>query len=176
MTSDSSPLDSPAEASSPSHGWRRALLLYVGLVGLPSLGVAGIIRVGERVTPPMAVGGRWIVTFAEGTSPASGCFATESVAETSPFTLVQSGTHVTVTIGEPASTSGDGRLHGERLEVTLPAPRGANACESKTPTTLAATIGRDESRQSMAGELVRPGCSVCPPLAFRAEHSAESKR
>ena len=93
--------------------WLRSLALYAGLVGVPSLGVAGIIRVGERITPPMAVGGRWNVTFAADAAVAPGCFAVDAAAQPIPLTIVQSGTHVTSTIGDPASRMRPGGLPGD---------------------------------------------------------------
>lgn len=175
MTREITRTEAQVSAAGQTRHWLRSLALYAGLVGVPSLGVAGIIRVGERITPPMAVGGRWDVTFAADAAVAPGCFAVDSAAQPIPLTIVQSGTHVTVTIGDPVSAAGDGRLDGERVEVTLPAPREPDRCESSVPTTLAASIARDDARRTLTGELARPGCASCAPLAFRAEHSTEPK-
>jgi hypothetical protein len=37
----------------------KTLILYLILVGLPALGVSQIIRVGERIKPPVSLSGSW---------------------------------------------------------------------------------------------------------------------
>jgi hypothetical protein len=38
---------------------RKLIVAYVLLVGVPLLGLLGIVRAGQHLTPPISVGGTW---------------------------------------------------------------------------------------------------------------------
>lgn len=180
MTNDPSFTSPTAPPAPPRHGWVRSLVLYAGLVGLPSLGVAGIVRVGERITPPLSVGGRWDVTVAPRSPADAACAGPLAGGTPTALVVAQSGGRVTVALGEPTQATGDGALAGVRLAATLAAaPNGtvhADGCDASTPLVLSASIDGDGSARRMTGELARPGCASCAPVPFHAARSVEPKR
>ena len=134
----------------------KSALLYLALVGLPTLGVLGVIRLGGLITPPPAVGGTWRM---EGRGAA--CV----VPGDGVFEIVQSGEFLHVAV--PGRVDLPGRLvrgtlraeGGARDEVSPGCARGAVA--------LRARVGQGVSER-IEGTIGVPGCDGCPPEAFTA--------
>ena len=134
----------------------RSVLLYVALVGLPALGVLGVIRLGGMISPPPAVGGTW--KMEEG---GAACGVPGPVL----FGIVQSGEYLQVVV--PGRADVPGRLirgdlraeGGARGEVSPGCARGAVA--------IRARVGQGVS-QRIEGTIGVPGCAGCPPSAFSA--------
>lgn len=82
----------------------RTLLTYATLVGLPVLGVIGVLRAGRGLEAAPYVGGTWAVTL----TPESGCAAAGPGVDT--MLVVQSGPYIEVALG-PARLRG--RAHGQ---------------------------------------------------------------
>lgn len=149
----------------PRH-WRRTAILYLGLVGLPALGVGVIIRTGRDLTPPISVGGRWAVSAA----PAAGADIPELASPPGtpgqhPLVIVQSGVRLDVSLGEHGLATPTGHLDGDHLQATL-----ATGGEAKV--ALSATVTRDGVERQLAGELRRVDCESCPPVPFTAARTA----
>ncbi len=154
---------SPGRA--PRH-WRRTGLLYLGLVGLPGVGVGVIIQAGRDLTPPISVGGRWTVSAA----PVAGADLPELTSPPSapgqhPLVIVQSGVRLDVSLGENGLATTTGSLEGNRMQATL----GAGG---KAKVALSATVTRDGVGRQLAGELRRVDCESCPAVPFTAARAA----
>lgn len=119
----------------------RTLLAYVGLVGVPTVGVVGVVHHGPSEPPSAHVGGAW--TFA---GP-EGC-----VGAGLSLHVDQSGRFLRVTGAERASATVD----HDRVRVVL--PQGAGPCTGKA-ATLDGVVG-DDGR--LVGELRVDGCASCP--------------
>lgn len=149
----------------PRH-WRRTALLYLGLVGLPGLGVGLIIHAGRNLTPPISVGGRWTVSAAPAAAADIPELTTPHGAPGQhPLVIVQSGVRLDVSLGEAGLATTAGSLAGNRMQATL-----ATGGEAKV--ALSATVTRDGVERQLAGELRRVDCESCPPVPFTAARTA----
>ena len=133
----------------------KSALLYIVLVGLPVLGVLGVLRLGERITPPAAIGGEWRVEGGGRTCVVPG----------GRFRIEQSGEFVHVAI--PGRTDVPGRLRGgvltasggARDEFSPGCGQGAVRIRARAGTGVAERI------EGTAGI---PGCAGCPLAPFVA--------
>lgn len=144
------------------------MLLYLALVGVPLLGLLGILRIGRGITPPASVGGVWGIE----TAPASAapCPGLLPRSENAVLRISQSGPHVGIEM-----VGGEVRLRGEIrgsvLTASTLAPTGPEripACSPTAPLHLAATLHRGGGVDRLAGRIEAPGCPRCPALPFRA--------
>lgn len=133
----------------------RTTLLYLVLVGLPALGVVGVLRLGERLSAPPSIGGTWQITSSEGCALRPGA----------ELTFVQSGEHVAATW--PGGIPARGSLRNGQL-VIAPGASGrivpgcsGDAVEIAAEVTAATpTVLRGITRPS--------GCAGCPGRAWEA--------
>src|SRR5688500_11787358 len=89
-------------------GSLRSFIVYVVLVGLPLIGVAGALYLGERLAAPASVKGRWRL---EASAP---CMS--GLGET--LSIVQSGPDVQLTFNAAAPLTVPGRVSGLQIEAT----------------------------------------------------------
>lgn len=107
----------------------KTALLYALLVGLPVLGLLGVLQVGRLVEAPPAVGGWWAYTSAP--AGVSACVPAEGV-----FEIVQSGTYAVVAM--PGRPDVQARL---RRGVLQTAPSADTGCGG--PLRVEARVGQD---------------------------------
>lgn len=151
----------------------RSILIYFGLVGLPLLGVLGILRVGAGLEAPPDIGGTWRAGLAPSAQLVPPCV--ELGHEMPSFDVSQSGIHVGVTLHDAARTRLDGRLTGTRLWGQAPrlplVGTARNACPDAT-LELAADVSSDGRERLLVGNLWAGGCAACAPVSFRAERAS----
>ena len=132
----------------------RSAALYLLLVGVPVLGVLGVLRLGERLAPTPAVGGTWRVVSG------AACVVPDRT-----FAVEQSGTFLRVLLpgrpGLPARLAGgvlraDG---GARAEIS-PGCRNGDV-------RMRASVGPGVADR-FEGTMGVPGCAGCPMAAFAA--------
>lgn len=126
----------------------RALLLYVGLVGLPLVGLFGVLRAGVGLEAPPAIAGEWVLE----PGAAATCAGTDRIA------IEQSGRFLLVRGAAPAT---EARLDGGRLAATLRAPEGPCA------GVLLALEGAF-SDGVLEGRLSNAACPPCASTPLRA--------
>ena len=121
----------------------KSVVIYLILVGIPIAGVIGILRVGQRLTPPPYVGGTWAVTI----RPDSGCHPT---APNDSVTMVvsQSGPHIAVSFDNDSLPKLSGRAYGRYFRVA----------GSSGQVDLHAAVKRGEDR--MRGFLIGIPCAA----------------
>jgi len=122
----------------------RTLLAYVGLVGVPTVGVVGVVHHGPSEPPSAHVGGSWTFTGAEG-----------CVGAGLPLSIDQSGRFLRIAGVERASATVD----HDRVRLVLPQGTGACAGHTATIDGVVAEDGR------LVGELQVEGCASCPSPA-----------
>ena len=128
----------------------KALLNYLVLVGLPVLGVLGVLQLGQGLTAPKALAGAWTFVPSSFSPEASACPVTTSVTQIDTLTVAQSGPKLTLKLGELRV---DGQVDGSTVRATSPL------------FTLDADVG---SPELMRGTLTFPTCPASPVLAFSA--------
>jgi hypothetical protein len=145
--------------------------LYLALVGIPILGVLGILRLGENLTPPISVGGAWSVEVSPPIAgdPACGNPLIQSLPPV--LTISQSGPHLQLTLNDPERTTLAGEIRGETVTaeaVVSGTGNEAHASEDAAPTSLAASVDRQADPSRLRGVLITTRCSLRTEMPFTA--------
>lgn len=143
----------------------RTPALYLFLVGVPLLGLFGILRTGERIVPPHSIGGLWSVDIRYKSPPVLPCSGLGVVDGPMEMTISQSGTRAEASFTDDGATQLSLSLAGDSLTAV-----GTTAIPGCPDDELVLT-GRlmpEAGRQLMEGVLARPDCPDCPTAAFLA--------
>jgi hypothetical protein len=153
---------------------RNFVVAYVLLVGLPLLGLAGVLKSGRSLVAPISVDGIWKIEA--GASRLSSALASQSCDKTVASLAVgslgisQSGKSLVLTFSGGSKAVASGALEGKNLSASFVPARDAspdNRCGDQL-ITLAATIDAQVEPRSLSGVLSVNGCASCVPLEFRA--------
>jgi len=77
----------------------KSVLLYLLLVGLPLLGIVGVLHFGERLKPPAFVGGTWSIQVSREAADLGSCGDLTTRLAGATLTVSQSGSSLTLTLG-----------------------------------------------------------------------------
>lgn len=159
---------------------RKLVLAYVFLVGLPLLGLLGILRAGQHLSPPISVGGVW--NLEADFSPLASAPCRQLLASVNqPFlSIAQSGTNLVFSLNTPQRTALPGTIQGTTLTMgseRARATEGANGnCGDPQTIYLKAVINRQGEERLLTGILGINGCEECVPVSFRAVRQVSSGR
>lgn len=152
-----------------SHTNRNFVIAYILLVGLPLVGLAGVLKTGRTIKAPVSIDGTWKI---DSTSPrAGGQFCEKAIAalSTSSFAISQSGKTLTVTLHNPAKTSGQGFLEDTNLGAALATTDSSiSDCPAGQILILTASIAPNTNPRSMTGSLSVKDCPSCAGIEFHA--------
>jgi hypothetical protein len=126
---------------------------YLLLVGVPVLGLLGILEAGRAIPAPLSISGDWTLEF----DPAAHCAHGPAGLRQPVLNISQSGTQALITVN-------DG--HATTLEATI---GGATL----TAKSLTASIAGKPDARTLEGRMNFDGCT---PVAFRAVRQASKKR
>ena len=134
-------------------GRLKPFLTYALMVGLPTLGVLGVLHAGSGLRAPYAVGGEWKVTAGP--------------LVDSAFVMQQSGEHVSLVLHGSRLA---GRLRRDTLELSSDGTLASHAsvCGPERGTTLRALVDASVHPRRMRGALTSRG-SGCPAVQVEAE-------
>lgn len=138
----------------------RSILLYLALVGVPLLGVLGILQIGRGLVPPPAFGGTWRIE-PETAESGAGC-----ALPAGTMRIEQSGLRARVMLGAGA---GSAEVDGRALRTRTLLPTSGGDC-SGWHLDAAGLGGAVPER--LEGRLVPEGCA-CAPVAFTARRTPE---
>jgi hypothetical protein len=158
---------------------KKFLVIYVLLVGLPLLGLAGVLRSGRGLRAPISVDGVWRFRTDSANLPAGGCGQPLASLQDSLVTISQSGKGLVVSLNNGAPAAGSGVIEGTTLNATVPLPEtSANApgCASDNLLTLRATIDPKADPRSMQGTISANGCASCASVQYQAVRQTRSAR
>jgi len=156
----------------------RPALLYPLMVGLPIIAIVGILRVGERITPPPALGGSWAAERSAGTGEppellVSSCGDPVEPRAIHGVELQQSGRTATVAIRDAA-----GARWAEGSVALRADDRGAAdgtltlaGCSSATVGVTLVPDGMLRPRTMDISLEVRD-CADCAPVKAHLTHAA----
>jgi hypothetical protein len=148
----------------------RSLFSYLLFVGVPLMGLLGVLRWGQGLEAPLAVHGAWAVQ----PMPATGRVCTRYLLSDadSTLTISQSGRELTAALGPGHEVALRGSLTGDEVALEGVIQPGA------TPRFVACTVGdtvRLVGRVSTAGQFreLEAGiwfseCADCGPIEFTA--------
>lgn len=154
---------------------RKLIVAYICLVGTPLLGLLGILRAGQHLTPPVSVGGAWYLEADSG-ALASGPCRDLLASVSQPFlSIFQSGTNLVFSLNNPQKTTLPGTIQG--AEVTMsredaPVAGETGACADPQAIQLKAAVGNQDGQRVLTGTLAVQGCAACQPIQFRAVRSS----
>lgn len=139
----------------------RHLLSYLALVGIPLLGLLGVLRLGEHLRAPAAVHGAYTLTLA---APGDPCLAGNFARDGARIVIAQSGPIVQVRLGGPAGLELRGRTDAGTLRASGPLPhRRPTGCVADS-VAFAATVTRTPEAWLLAGSLRPVPCDSCAPV------------
>jgi hypothetical protein len=141
---------------------RNFMVAYILLVGLPLLGLAGVLKAGRALQAPISVDGTWTVE----TNTATLCGQS---LQKSALTVSQSGKGLVVSLNDGLNSTGTGTLAGTTMDATFPfSATAAEHCGSDARLALNAAIDPKAEPLTMLGTISVPGCPSCPEVSYRA--------
>ncbi|MGA2413924.1 MAG: hypothetical protein ABSF59_05730 [Candidatus Sulfotelmatobacter sp.] len=165
---------------------RNFVIAYFLLVGLPILGLVGVLKSGRNLTAPISVDGVWQLQADPAQLAASPCGqALASRSDATTFAISQSGKTFLLGFGSVNPSNGSrsvasGTIDGTRLRASLPANSIASApdggCGQGRELTLAATVNPKTDPRSLAGTFSIPDCPSCASIEFHAVRLAASSK
>ena len=148
----------------------KLVAAYLALVGVPLLGLVGILRAGRRLTAPVSVGGTWDLRADFSSLPDARC--RELLAGINrPFMRVsQSGASLTFILNNPQETALTGSVDQTTVEMggTPPLVSSSGNCGDPRALYLEATVRGQGEQRTLTGSLGMRGCASCPAVPFRA--------
>jgi hypothetical protein len=142
----------------------KSALLYLVLVGIPIVGVFGIVRLGRDLKPPISVGGVWNI---EGSPRPAGVLPCNNFgSDPLILTISQSGSHLALKFNDPNET----KLSGEINDAVISArsQEGQTASRPASVLQLQARVDRQPGLHVLQGVLTSPNCPPGRQLSFRA--------
>jgi len=143
---------------------RTFFVAYTLLVGLPLLGLIGVLKIGRSLKAPISVDGVWTFQI----NSASLCMGSQSEFE--PVMLIsQSGPYLQLRSQGAPTLSGSGVIDGKKLRAILPGSSAdANGCGTNRGLSLVANVDPDSQPRQLNGSIQFADCRACSPIAFRA--------
>ena len=157
---------------------RRLIVAYIFLVGLPLLGLIGILHGGQRLQAPISVAGNWNINA--DLSPWSGMPCGDLLGSGKPplLTISQSGDRLVLAFNNSQATRLAGSIRGTALAAGLEDPRdpAGGQCSAGQAIGVAGEVSKDGGQRSLTGVFRLKGCQECLPVGFHAVRQAVSRR
>jgi hypothetical protein len=148
----------------------KSALRYFVMVGIPIVGVFGILRLGKDLKPPISVGGVWNV---EVRSPPAGALPCNNFGSNPRIlTISQSGPHLSLEFDSPNETKLSGEINDEIIGARSQVGRTASGPEPVLQ--LQARVDRQPGFHVLEGVLTVSNCSPEAQLSFRAIREPKS--
>jgi hypothetical protein len=142
-----------------SPGWweaMRVVILYLGLVGLPVLGILGLLQVGHTLSAPISAAGTWNAQLnpdSESTAADPGLHPQRMI-----LTITQSGSHVVLVFDDDQRTTLVGRIQGATIDAAALRHDGMSADYAadfgNIPRSFRASIDCQAEPHRLVGVLV----------------------
>jgi hypothetical protein len=126
----------------------KAILHYLALVGLPILGILGLLQLGSSLQAPASIGGIWLLQPADAEVQNADCAKLFTETAVPTLLISQSGIFLQLTMNTTEKLTLTGRLTG--LEVVAEADTAV----------FQATINRESEPDSLTGKLLIPPCTL----------------
>jgi hypothetical protein len=149
-----------------SHSNRNFVIAYILLVGLPLVGLAGVLRSGRNLNAPFSVDGAWKIDAGASHPSGAPCADFLSSVSNSPLSISQSGTSLVVGLSGKTTI---GTLAGKTIKAQFAGADNTNPTECRDRgLTLTATLDPLAEPRTLGGRLAVEGCASCAPVEFRA--------
>jgi hypothetical protein len=144
----------------------KSFFIYVGMVGLPLLGLLSILRAGSALEAPRAFGGDWTVSMA---APAPADVSAAAVCAlpggSATLRVAQSGTRAELALH---TVQGRHRLSGRIEDGRLTASGGEPGCARIQLALVPEDSGRIERMHGALSACAERACFATPIVAQRA--------
>jgi hypothetical protein len=127
------------------------------MVGLPVLGLLGILDAGRGIRAPLAISGVWTLDAV----PTARCGSGPSDPRQPALSISQSGAEALITLNDSQATTLEGTVSGAALTA------------KSAIASISASIAGKPSARTLEGTMQFDGCV---PVAFRAARQAPQKR
>jgi len=157
---------------------RRFVIAYILLVGLPLLGLAGVLRFGQGLSAPISVNGVWKLGADGAPLPVGKCGKRLATLQDTLLTISQSGKELIVSVNNESLAIGSGVMEGTTLKATVPlletTTKDEPICGSSNGITLTATVDPKLEPRSMQGTISLRECDSCSGMKYRAVRQTHS--
>lgn len=158
-----------------SHPNRNFVLAYILLVGLPIVGLLGVLKSGRTLKAPPSIDGLWQLQADTSQLAALPCGKALAQNSDAALAISQSGRNFTLSFTSGPKSVASGVLDGTTVKASI-APTGdwssQENCGRDRHLTLTATLDADANPRSLTGELSVPDCSECKGVSFHAVRQA----
>ena len=151
---------------------KRLAIAYASLVGVPLLGLIGILEVGREVRAPIGLSGIWDVQ-ADLRPLAPGQCAPLAASGQPVLTISQSGRHLAVALNR---MQGSGSVEDSTVNAVMSAGDGSCGAVQEYRVYLQANVERSAADERMTGIIGVSGCVDCTEVYFRAIRRPASPR
>lgn len=154
------------------------VIAYIFLVGLPVLGLAGVLRAGRTLTAPVSVDGVWKVEADAAQVAALPCFG-QSFPENMSLSIAQSGRSLLLNLnsGSNVIASGSALSAGSAIKGSVvPTARysAETGCGSGSQLSVNAVVDAKSDPRTLVGTMRVDGCSTCAAAEFHAVRQARN--
>jgi len=149
---------------------RNFIIAYVILVGLPIVGLAGVLKSGRTLTAPISVDGLWKVQVDPAQLAALPCGRSLAFMQGATIAISQSGTNFTLTLDSSPKSMGSGAVEGTTLKAAFAssAPWSSEIDCSGRELSLDGAVDLKTNPRTMAGTISLNDCASCVPAQFHA--------
>ncbi len=151
---------------------------YACLVGIPLLGLIGIVRAGRRLVAPLSVGGNWNIEADFALWADKPCGDLLAGARQPALSISQSGDRLVIALNNRQATELIGTIRATFLRAGSedPPASGIDNCSAAQPIGVTATVKNQGEQRTLTGTLRLNTCEACPPVAFRAVRQPAQKK
>jgi hypothetical protein len=146
---------------------RNFIVAYVLLVGLPVVGLVGVLKRGRAIAAPISIDGTWTLQADPGRLAALACGKSPALSDLA-MAISQSGGSLILSLGNGTKTPASGVLVGRTLKASvLPSWSDDAECGSGRELSLLANVDPTSNPRSMRGTISLSDCTTCQPVEFR---------
>jgi hypothetical protein len=149
----------------------RPVLLYILLVGLPALGVVGVLHAGKNLKPPVFLGGTWSLRVSAEVAGARPCGDSAIRLDGSTLTIFQSGPTLLITIDGEQKTLLEGEIKDLAVTASLveqSVDKEGASSRNAIPIYMEARVDQQAGHDFLPGLLKLTGCSAFEGIPFVA--------
>jgi hypothetical protein len=158
-----------------AHTNRNFILAYVLLVGLPLVGLVGVLKSGRSLTAPISVDGLWRLQADPIQLSNLPCGKALINDPETGLAISQSGKNFTLSFSNGPKSIASGVLEGTTLKASVvPSATWSEdaGCGDGRELSLVATVDAKANPRSLAGVFSVNHCPACAPVAFHAIRQA----
>jgi hypothetical protein len=146
---------------------KRLFISYNLLVGIPLLGIVGVLAAGRSLTAPLSVAGTWDLQIDSSAIQALPRIAGLGFTHSTVLEISQSGRYLSLTLGTQPKVKLQAALEGKELaaDSTLPV---AQSCSGAAGLSLRADVDPKATPRTMSGVFSFEACPSCGAANFQA--------